>query len=699
MKRIPASKLLCILSACGFATAVAAATPPATGAANAAQTAQAAADSANRAAVAAAARQSVDARVQANLDAELKKVRDAYENARKELQEEYAAIRQERDDATDEIFKKVGLLKEKRLAERDVRVENRRRMEEGAGAPQVPQKDREFIENVRRDRRQGREADQAYESALSTLQQMYRLVDRRYHDKMRIHRGREALEEARYRDQRDYAEDKIRLTARRDGGQASEARMKSLDLRIKDLEDRKEQAERSYRNSGNALDKTLALVEKRADDLRSYLEKREAILENIAKNADDTEAINKYSAQLQDLDAGKTADERIYQAGLRSLEEELALEQMHANDLASLATFRRGAERRQMRQDQRLQERLAGVAQRLSSDTLTPEQKAKLEAEKKTLDERIAAMSKAYDQAIKLADQRKDLLEKAHAERIAYLHDREAIRARMAKAEASPEALREFRNQISQLEDKRMTEERAIRDQLTQLGTALPVDYRPETLDAEDSSTLRERSLARFDAIKDRMDKTWKEMEANYDKRIAEAKESLSNAGLGDAGKQAAQERIKDMEARKEAGKRQYDNAVQVMAERRKQAESLVNLRVNYMGERQKLMEGIENNQAGYEDVKRYEDQLRQLDAKYDAQIRDMRGRMKPLGAIIPPAATDDRGDRLDSEWEKGVREAARSAEYRHSTGEVQADQRGVFSKVGDAIVSGYHDVVDYFTD
>lgn len=299
------------------------------------------------------------------------------------------------------------------------------------------------------------------------------------------------------------------------------------------------------------------------------------------------------------------------------------------------------------------------LSRRMDVSGITAPEKSALDQEMKNISARYDTDKKAYDAAVKNVEDRQKLNEKMMKERLSYLKDRNDIRMRMAENPMTSDNFDKFRGEISKLEDKRMTEERAIRDDMMKLGSAMPAAYARPMFGRGNVETRRARWDARFDRMKNTLEARWNRANTAFQDRMKSYDERLSAANLTDVERQRIQNERTALQNRVDAAQKRYQEATQKLGERRAMENQRLQAREDYMNKRTELRKNMENGTVKYTDMTKYDDQVRALDAQYEQQETQYRDRIRSLEDMIP----DDAGDpnwqqEAQQQWNQGVRNA-----------------------------------------
>ena len=646
----------------------------------------------------AAAADNVTSEYQRKLDQEMKKLNDRHSDIRKELDEEYVAISRERDKNCNAIFEKVRKLKEEHQKEQANFAATMGSLRESLTRENINPADQRYIESVTPLNDRQNRISRAYDSSLTTLQQLYQLNDKRFNDLLKIHSARETLEDNRLREERDVAARRLANDARNARSGLSPSDKQSIELRGMDLDTVAREIDTRYHNSLDALDEFKGLVQKRMKAQGDYLTEHDAILRDITRDAVDPMDKVTYVERLDQLNADKNAGERRYQNDVRFVEEKLAYQQQRNRELSRLDTARREAEESWLDTRGQLESQRESLAAQI--------ERSATDADRKTLEQRVAdtmrkleSEKKSYEESLKNLDERRKLAERALDERYAYIKDRNAIRVRMAEQPMNSENFDGFRDEIGKLEERRIESEREIRNQMTELGAAMPAAYRQVPWYKGNLEARKVRWSGRFDAMRKNLDAGWKELEQQYQNELTELDQRLNASGVSEADRMKIQEQQKTLQDNQKQAEANYATAIKELDQHRQAAEQNLSARENYMSERDKIRNGLNSDKASYNDIARYHGQLRDLDNRWDSQERQFRDRQRQFQAGYP-AAVGSAGTQPASGTAAGRTSPSRNAAAGQdgASGNPGVVKRA-YESAKDAVVDTYRDAVHYLTD
>ncbi len=711
------------------------------------------------------------ARYQDRLSDEMRTIAERYQNVRQELQDEYDTLRRDREQNSAAIFDRVRELKENHERELAQYKTDYATFEQRMKDANIAATDKRFIDESNPFTARRSQQDSLYNTALASLQRLYRLNDQRYNELLRIHEAKENLEEQRYREERDLAADRVRLenraaranvnvmgtpayptsaldvraprtnaeaarqnaairnnavAARQTGlAMGTNAAAARIDARMAVLNEQEKQAKARYDSSLNALDDLKDMIENRISQQRDYLTEHQNIIEKIANDANDPKAAAEYAEDLHNLREKRDSEERQYEANLRYLQERLGMEQLRNRELAQIDTMRARLEARNVGVDDRVMQQRAAIVDQLAGANLTEEQRRNLEAQRDALEERIQKRSEEYDNAIKMLDERRKITEKAMDQRLAYLKDRNDLRVRIADSDVSGENLAKFRDEINQLEEKRLNDEREVRNELVALQEQTPATMRRSNWFSRAVDNHRERRMSRLDSRVERLKNQYEEQKKRMDEQIADTERRLNDQNLSAADRADLETQINQLKRMRENHEKRQQEMLEKTAKRREVEEARLNARQEYLTKRTALMDQTQANNVSYEDIQKYNQQIADLDNEWDAQDRQFRSDMEPLSALLPDSTrTAGWEQRSEENWQSTVREAEQQAaqnirenpevtntrtvrtvdsQGRPVTRTVRETSEGGFMGrmrwLGAVIRDGYHDAVDYFTD
>lgn len=538
-----------------------------------------------------------------------------------------------------------------------------------------------------------------YEASMANLRHLYLLNTQRSEELMKIHNAREALEERKYRQERDFARDDVRLQDRIRAAAADANQKESVKFAEQAMQERKNMIDQSYQNSLAALDEYKDLVEKRMNDQEDYLKQIDATKQNMARADVTPEDMARYRDQLVNVEDKKNMDEAAYNNNVQFIEEKLSLAQMRDRELATLDNAKLEMERRNSAAYQRIAAQREQLNHRLSDSSLTIADRSSLEKQLGNFDAMKEREDKIYNEAVSAFNDRSDIIEQAYKERLAYIEDRNDIRINMAETPITRDNIGQFRSDVAKLEERRINEEKAIRDKLMTATDKVPNVYRVSVYTVNMDPERQNRSSTRMDGMKNRLESRYnRELQELQDRKTV-LQERMSTTSLTKQEKNNIQSLINSIDSQIASKKERYENAVQKLDDRVATDREMMSNRAAYMKQREQLMQNLNEKNASYDDIIKYETELNALDSNWDKQMNEYRTKMRSFRGIMP-TDSDSRQwrDRAQQDWQRGVQDAENAA--RQADADASSVTRRVSAEtesLGDKIVREYHEVMDYF--
>lgn len=630
---------------------------------------------------------------QKTLDEQTSRLAARYDDIRKELQEEYQSITRERDEHSQAIFEKVRDLKEKR-ATADARYRtDYQQFETKMRNANLNASDKSYLDAATPLEREQDSIRNTYDNSLATLQQLYQLNDKRYNELLKIHNARESLEDARYREQRDFLTERSRQERRADRDGATPAQKRERELSARTLDVMEREAKARYENSLKALDQYKSLVNDRIKAQGKYLNDQASLFADISKPDATAAQREKYAVKLAELDERRNLDERLYQNSVRYIEETLAFDQRNGREQASLTEEENEVELEWARVGERFDGQRSEIEARLSAAGITADERKALEARLSSLKEGYKNQETDYKNAIRNISERRDLFESAMSNRRAYLKDRNAIRVRMAKTPMNDDNFDAYRADIGKLEERRIENERVARDKLLSLNDGMPDGFRVTPWQSGNMEARKDRILGRLDEMRKNIESSWAVERDNYQAGLEKLDAMLNDGSYGSADRARFEESRKTLSEELKKSEERYRTNMKALDERRGQEETRLEARARYMTERSGLLNSLTSGSVGYGDVAKYNEALRALDAKWAEKEREYRSDLRPLGSILPTGLDGDGG--VESAVDSGpvLRESS-SRVIRASDGE-----GGIWESVKASVSRTYNDAVHYLSE
>ncbi len=603
-----------------------------------------------------AAPSAIAASYQQRLNDELQRINQHYDDVRHELNEEYQAITEEKDENCNAIFEKVRALKAEREIALQRSEQQRAALRETMANSSIPQDDQRFIAAASPLDTEDAQLEQTYNNSLETLQQLYQLNGRRYNELLKIHNAREALEENRFRELRDLTAQSLRLDSQANRNNLTDADRRELDTRQAAFEEEQRRDQERYQTAVNALDEYRDLVNSRIAAQRDYLTRYDELMRELARPDLAANDRTDFTAQLAQLNAEKNMAERRYQNDVRYIEEKLNFERLRGREMSRIADERRAVEAAWARQDSRYSERRADLNRQLSAADLAPADHQNLDTQVSALDRRYAQAREAYNQALQNLDEREKLAEEAVNQRMAYLRDRNNIRVQMTEADVTEENFANFRDQIAQLEERRIMEERDMRNHMMSLATAMPSNYRGNRFESGNMQRRMSRTLGRIDNMKENLQAKWQSRQNNLNEQIRVLDQRLGADNLSDLDRAKINEEKAKVQQELAAAEERFNRATAALDERRDREEKRMTARAEYIQKRRQLRENLDAENMDYEDMVQYEQQLAALDTEFAKQEKEFRTSARPLASLMPADAADENWqDRMQASWERGL--------------------------------------------
>ncbi|MCD8245180.1 MAG: hypothetical protein LUD38_15585, partial [Parabacteroides sp.] len=633
----------------------------------------------------------------AELQSELQKIENRYESVRNELNEDYNALVKDHDDKCNEIFEQVKTLREDQAAEHQKLVTDYNDFKARMTTANVSNYDEQYKTEAQKFASRKDTNSSVYDASMANLRHTYLLNTQRFEELMKIHNAREALEERKYRQERDFARDNLRLQSRVRNVSADSSQNENVKFAQQAMEERKNMIDQSYQNTLAALDEYKDAVEKRLNDQENYLKQIDGIKQNMARADITPEDMSHYREQLVSIEDQKNIDEAVYNNNVQFIEEKLSLNQMRDREIAALDKAKIEMDRRHAASYDRIASQQAEMNRRLADSSLTITDRSALEKELGNTDALKERQDTLYNQAVAAYNDRRDIIEQAYKERLAYIEDRNDIRVNMAETPVTADNIGDFRTRVASLEERRINEEKAIRDKMMSASNKVPSVYRVSVYSVDMDNDRPSRSSSRVDNMKRSLDSRWNREQQELQNRKTSLQERLNSSDTTDQEKQQLQSLINSLDEQLASKKQRYENAVQKMQERKALDQQMMSGRMAYQQKRQDLMQKLNATNVTYDDIIQYETQLNALDSDWDKQMKDYRSKMRSFSGIMSSDG-DNRQWRsqAQSDWQRGVQDAERRADEDYRSGRTRNVNRGSES-IGDKIVREYHEVVEYF--
>lgn len=672
-----------------------------------------------------AAAETAQTEFQRRFGEEIRKLTRHYNDVRKELEEEYAAIVTDKNENCNAIHDRIKELNKKRAAmQKEAAREMGKAREDLARANGI---EGDAIAAAREilPANPQKNINDAYEQSMASMRRLYQLNDKRFAELLKIHDMRESLEEARHREERDMAARRVRTAMRLDGSGDASHEKRELEVEAKRLDDLAREREARYQAVLAALDEYRDAVQKRIGAQKNSMVEQDRIMREIAgvvpafEEADalgapvdaiGTLAIPErkigFAQELAELDARKNAEERRYQNEIRFIQEKLAFQQRRNRELSRLNAELHDVE--QTWAEKRTAHDLAvrNIDAALADTAIAESEKTTLKSQLQKLKERLAADKKAYGEAVDNVKQRLELSEKALADRMSYLKRRSELRGRLVAASASPtaDAMDAFRQEMAKLEERRIDAEREARDEISGLAAAMPTAFRAPPWVGSDIESRRARWNARFDRMRETLETDMENEKTKYQNEILELERRLTEGDLGEEERRQIENVIQTKKNESAAISRDYETTLSNLQERRKMEGRRLAGRARYIAERNRLSDRMHSS-AGEGVGAIIEKRIRELDDKWERRESQYRRNMTAQPAeTTGDAVTTVRA--VISVADAGAGNAAVATDATKRTGTAERrdpgfaeDVEAAYDAVKNAVVDSYHDAVHYLTD
>lgn len=630
------------------------------------------------------------------LDSEIQKLNDRYEDAKKEMDEEYATIFEEKNENCHAIYGKFKDAHERRLVDNIALGREEGKIRETVAAVDMNPQSPALKQALAPAEARQTQVDSVYEQSLDTLRQLYQLNDKRFNELLKIHSAREALEESRYREERDLITRRLMNEwsterAAKNGGDKFEA-----EARAKDAAQMEKDAQSRYHDTLATLDEFKNLVNRRIDTQKSYLLEQDSIMKELAKAGTTPENRNPLARRLSELNAKKMADERRYLAEVRFTEDKLNFQRLRNRELSGLAAERRDMEQAWAKLQDTYQQERGGIENSLKAASIPELEKTALKENMTALSAKLDSDKKAYEQAVKNLDERVKLTEKAMDDRLSYLKERNDIRVRMADNPMSQENYDKYRTEIGQLEDRRINGEQKIRNQMMNLGSAVPAAFRETPWTKGNMETRKARVDSNFENAMADIENRWQAEEAGFKNSLDAFDKQLAAGGLAEEQRQGVLEEKSKIQEEYEAARKSFEEALRSLDVRREAEQKRLIERSRYMTQRRELQSGRDASGRKMVSADKIDAQVRALDGKWADQEKIYRRTDTEL-----PEPSSIRGNRqaADDATRQTVRNA-NAADTRTEHGEdIDSSLRDAYNTVKDSVSNTYHDAVHYLTD
>ncbi len=552
------------------------------------------------------------------------------------LEKEYMALKQDRDKNADRIFRQLRGLEDvnkSTLAKLDGELKDFDRI---MTASKIARTDKRYVDGMKSIRAQMGDARAVFNSGTAGLRRLYQLNTLRYNELLKIHEARQNLLDRRYSELRDLVAEQAGLETRRAAKGLTPLARKALDLRQAAFEDRERQATGRYDNSAKALNDVRKLTEQRIKSQRDYLIRHEEIMQRVALAGGNLPPASGLAAELNQLRERRDADEREYLNDFRYLRERLALQQFLNRELGRLDNLKIELEDRWLAKENDLVVEGRELDARLADKSITPEQEKSLEEARKKFEADYGKAQSDYAFTIALLGERRDLTEKGMSRQFAYLKDRSDLRARIAASRNSGANLAKYRAEMDSIEAKRLDNERETRDGLMALIDKVPEEYRESPWLGGPPEERRQRIEERHLRTREAMNDDYVIAKKATEDLLAELTAKMDNPATPAADKPELGGRIAELVEMLAVQNRLYMHASAVIDARQKLEEARFDNLEKYLAERAKLLKESKATLLSYEQLDRYNKQIRDLDQDWDNQEQAYLMSARPLRDLFP---------------------------------------------------------------
>lgn len=659
---------------------------------------------------------------QHQLSGEMRALTRRHNDVWKELQEEYVAITKDKNANSDAIDDRITELRQKSAAMLKQAADEAGKLREDLARVNVSPDEMRAAANVAVGQDPQKTINNAYDNSIEAMQQLYQLNDKRYNELLKIHAIREALEDTRFREERDLLAQRVRNSVRMDRSGLTKELKSEYELEAKRLDDVARERETCYQATVAALEEYKNAVQGRIVAQKEYLFEQDRIVRQIAgvgqlpseTIAEGTPIVQYEIAsvpgdkglliqQLADLKARRGADEKRYLNQVRFIQEKLAFQQQRNRELARLDAEVRDIETNWNEKETALALAAKNIGESLKSGTIAQQEKAGLETQLRELNDQISAGKKVYREAMDNVAERRHITEKALEERMSYLKERNDLRNRMSAVSASTSGYDTFREEIGKLEEKRIGVERDARDKIASLVSAMPAAYTASPWDKSDIESRRARWTERFEKMRKDLETSMTNEKSKYQGEIQALEQRLTAANLSTDDRQQIQNAIDAKKNESVAVQRDFEQTMDSLEDRRKiEGRRLAGL-ARYLAERRTLRDQMHTAYGPAAESGAYETKIRDLDAKWDRRESEYRK------SVAAPAEAPTISKAVVSGAESGPRQSSATAAPGKPAENVRAggkqesgfttDVRDTYETVKGAVADSYHDAVHYLTD
>ncbi len=499
---------------------------------------------------------------------------------------------------------------------------------------------REDQPNARRDR---------LNMALRNHDEQRARMEARYQTQMNALEDLRSLIEDRLAAQRNYLEQYNDIMKDMAEASADESAAGEYARKLNDLEQKRNNEERTYQANVRYIEEKLALEQSSNRDLARLDMAKEAV---DARRAEQEANLNR---QIEMVDS-----------------------RLSANNLSDA-------------EKNTLQERKNSLQERL--DTAQ-------EANDKVAD----AIAKRRDLVEEAEESRLDYLQKRNDIRVKMAADSLDADAMEDLRKQVSDLEQERMNREKELRDQAVALDREIPRGMNMRRGGMMRDGTGMARGVEGAGRRMDRAVNRADRMANHLETRMNRQQAMIDRRLESINSRLGEANLSDADKQQYEKMRSDLQAQRQRIQQAYQEGKQRLQERSAADQEYMKKRSEYYAKRDALMRNMNAEDVQYEDMTRYDTELQRLDAQWDAEERQYRESQQPLRNLLPEVDTTDAGQMTDDNWERGVRRAEREAREDFDPAaqravEEETGVRGTFRKIGRELSESYHDAINYLTD
>lgn len=336
--------------------------------------------------------------------------------------------------------------------------------------------------NVRKDAE-----ERQYQNNALFIEEKLTFEQMRGREMARAAEDRRQIEEAWFKTDENYRGQLASLEKDRDASGLSSERKKTLEERIARLNERHSAERESYRTALKNVDERQKLMRQAMDDRMSYLESRNDIRLDMAKQPMTEESFDKYRGEIARLEERRISGERDIRDKLASLVGSMPsayrVASVHAMDpqmrrervVGRIDGMKSAIENNWKATQARLNGEADAIVQKLMASDLTEAERKRLESERASLNKRMGEAQEHMARAVEKLEGRKALEEKRMAATAEYVAKRNALRDGFKLDTAQYNDVDDFEKRLADLDKEFARQEQEYFEQIRGIdGAVLP---------------------------------------------------------------------------------------------------------------------------------------------------------------------------------------------------------------------------------